>query len=220
MSRALGVPSLELYTNLPVLGGVGLPIGMSVDADSWTVNESEESAESMVFTTPRQSDAGLHVAEGQIARVCRSDSDYDEWIVGGLKLRRGEDAMATVTCQPLLYRLSVCGLVTDWERDPADGMPPLDWGVQQLTTREILQSKIFDNPDLASLRDWLRLGTIDPEDVLIDVEVSSLSVREVINACLAALAAKVVDGTTYVLRLTRAVDNVYELNIVEQEDVS
>jgi hypothetical protein len=171
----------------------------------------------MVFSTPRQSDAGMNVRESQIARVRRADDDFDEWIVSGLKIRRGRDAMVTVTCQPLIYRLSVCGLVTDWQRNAADGRPALDWGVAQLTTREILQNYVFDNPDLASELQWLRIGTIDPEDVLIDIDVSWASVREVANACLTALDKT--KGLTCVLRMTRASDNFYELNVIEQEEL-
>lgn len=216
MSRARGVPSLELFTNIAALGGVGIPVGMSVDADTWSVTESEESPESMTFSTPRLSDSGLSVREGQVARVRRSDSDYDEWPVAGITIRRGEDAMTTVTCRPLLYRLAECGLVTDWLRNPADGLPALDWGVTQLTTREILQTYVIDNPDLNAVIPWLALGTIDPEDVLIDLDVSWVSVLELVKACVAALEAK---NEFCVIRLSRDGDTGYLLDILREEDV-
>lgn len=216
MSRARGVPSLELFTNIAALSGVGIPVGMSVDADTWIVNESEDGPESMTFSTPRLSDAGLHVAEGQVARVRRDDNDYDEWPVAGITIRRGTDAMTSVTCRPLLYRLAECGLVTDWLRNPVDGLPALDWGVSQLTVREILQTYVIDNPDLNTVIPWLQLGTIDPEDVLIDLEVSWVSVLELVKACVAQLETK---GRFCVIRLRRVDDTHYELDILDEEEV-
>lgn len=219
MSRARGVPGLDLMTGLACLGGVGLPVGMAVDADTWTVTESDDSPESMVFTTPRFSDAGMHVAEGQVARVWRGDDDFDEWDVSGLSFQRGADAIATVTCRPILYRLAECGLVTDPDVDPADGRPALEWGVVGLTTREVLQSKVFNHPDLAASLAWLVLGTIDPEDVLIDIDVSWASVREVIDACIAGLARKNEDCWIPPLERIGSGDDRYQLHILRTPDV-
>lgn len=197
MTRVAGVPSLELYTDLACLGGVGLAVGMSVDPDTWTITESETSPESMVFTTSRFSDAGLHVAEGQIARISRGDDDFDEMDVSALGIKRGIDGIAIVTCRPLIYRLTDCGIVDDWEVQPAGGLPVLDWGVAQLTAREILQRKCFDNPNFVTELFPFVLGDIDPEDVLIDLDVSWPSVRDVFDACVAALTRKTGGLTQY-----------------------
>lgn len=219
MTRVAGVPSLELYTDLACNGGVGLPIGMSVDADTWTINESESSPESMVFTTPRFSDAGLNVAEGQIARITRGDEDFDEMDVAAISIKRGADAIVSVTCRPLIYRLTDCGIVDDWEVQPINGLPVLDWGVAQLTAREILQRKCFDNPNFVTELFPFVLGDIDPEDVLIDIDVSWPSVQQVFDACITALTNKTGGQTEYWIPPLERIgggDNRYKIHIKER----
>jgi hypothetical protein len=217
-TRVSGVPTLELYTDLACLNGVGLPVGMSMDADTWTINESESSPESMVFTTPRFSDAGLNVAEAQIARVTRADDDFDEMDVAALTFKRGADAMATVTCRPLIYRFTDCGIVDDWTAQPANGLPVLDWGWSQLTAREGLQSRCFDNPNFATELFPFVLGDIDPEDVLIDIDVSWPTVQQVFDAVLTALSNKTGGQTQYWIPPLERIgggDNRYYVHIKE-----
>jgi hypothetical protein len=96
---------------------------------------------------------------------------------------------------------------------PKNGLPVLEWGVVELTTREIIQSHVFDHPDFAEELAWLVLGDIDPEDVLIDIDVSWPSVREVFEACLKALASKGEECWIPALERIGGGDNRYQIHI-------
>ncbi len=202
---------LELFTDLQCNGGQRLGSAGFVRPITFQSVKSKIGAQSLSFSFARTDETTEVIRENLIARVWRSDAVWEEWPTGAYTIPRGFDGIVKVSCQPLIYKLATCGLVEEWQTVPDNGEPQLDVGVSQLTAREILQTYLVDNPFIRAQIPWLRIGTIDPEDVLLDVRWSWQPPLGVATAVLDAFAGK---DEVCDLTLTRNGVASYDLNVI------
>lgn len=184
-----------------------------IKPSSLVTTQSIANAESLTFQIPRTSQAALVIAENQVARIWRSDTDYEEWTVATIVSRRDKGGSVNVTCKPLLYRLGLCGPVIEWQTDPANGLPQLDVGVSQLTATEIINTYILDGP-IATLLPWLTLGTIEPT-VAIDLTWNNATPLQVLRAIIDAIQAT---GELCELSLRRVSTTSYAIDILHERN--
>jgi hypothetical protein len=161
-------PRLELWNGLICASGQRLDTGGFAFPDILTITNAEDGGSpNLKFRLPavaKNRDAIDAIAEGQIVRVWRSDSDFEEWPINGLNRVKGRGGYVEALCRPLLYRLATCGIVTEYQTAPLDGLPQVDVGVASNTLSEIIQTYIIDHPEIsAALGFPLELGTIDPD---------------------------------------------------------
>ncbi len=201
---------LELFSDLACNGGERLAEAGFVDVFDFRSVKSKIGPESLSFSFSREEEAAAVIRENLVARVWRSDAEWEEWTVGAFTIKSGFGATVDVTCDPIIQRLATCGLVEEWQTTPLDGRPQLTVGVAGLSARDILQTYLVDNPQIRAQLPWLRIGQVDPE-VLLSVSWSWRPPLGVANAVLDALAAvdEVCDVT-----LTRNGVASYDLNII------
>lgn len=201
-------PRLEIWSNLECAGGVRLHFVK--DAANLVGTFAVADQESLTFTLPLLSRARAFVREGRVARVWRTDTDFDEWPIGPVVTRRDLGGRTQVTCYPVLYRLGTGSPVPS--PDNTQRIPALDVGVIGLSAEEIIQAFLIDNPIVAAETPWLTIGTIEPT-VLIDAEWSSANKLKVLRAICEAIEGT---GEPAELQLRRDGTTSYAIDILHE----
>jgi hypothetical protein len=190
-------------TLLAFLSGVGNGPHVFDDTKSYTGQES------LHFTVPSNASGASYIAEGRIALVWFSDTDYDEWIIGPVTKTRGPGAVYDVVCRPITYKLTECGFVkTDIQSQNA--RPVFDDGIFQSSLTDLFQNKLIDNPNVSTLLPWLGLGTITPT-ATIDLDWSNATPQALILSAVDAVQA--VAGVPYDYRLVRNGTTSYDITV-------
>ncbi len=190
---SLGAMSrLELWTNLASKSGARLSTGGFV-RDVSTMNSVRSidpaTIETLSFSVPKTSEAAGVISEGQVARLWRSDSDFDEYDIGQYTITRGEGAVLAVTARAPYMRLAECGLVSQPGVTPLDGLPVFEFGAIG-TPQELVEQYLTDRDpadDLSDQLTWLGSGNYDPTTI-VTLDVSYWSVLQFINAIIDQLA--------------------------------
>ena len=207
-----GIARLEIWDKVAADGGVRLAFvdGGNNAPYAMSSTKSLVGQESLTFSIPTDADAAAYVKEARIARVWRSDSDFDEWPIAQITRRRDKGGKMDVTCVPLSYRLSDCGIVPEWQVTPTDKLPILDVGVVQLSLTSIFTTYLVNNPTVNAVLPWLAVGTIG-SSALIDLSWTAASPRAVIQAAMEA--AQIADGVPYDFTLVRNGTASYDITI-------
>ena len=207
-----GVARLEIWSDVACNSGTRLAFADGGDNAPYAMSSTKSlvGQESLAFSIPVDCDAAAFVKEARVARVWRSDTDFDEWIINTVTLRRDGGGKMDVTCVPVSYRLSTCGLVPEWQVTPSDKLPILDVGVVQLSLSTLFTTYLVNNPTVNAVLPYLAVGTIG-SSALIDLSWTSASPRAVIEA--AVSAAEIADGVPYDFTLVRNGTTSYDITI-------
>lgn len=183
---------LELFTELAGLGGTRLTTGGFVrDVSAMTSLRSIDpsTTEALSFTIPRSSESANVLAENQVARLWKSDSDFDEYRIAQYTITRGTGGSIAVTAPAPWLALAYAGAITQPGLDPLDGVPIYEFQVSG-TPQELIEQLITNRSpadDLAARLAWLGSGTYDVTTT-IALDVSYWSALQTINAIIDALA--------------------------------
>lgn len=207
-----GPARLEIWDKLKADSGVRLAFVDGGDNAPYAMASTKSlvGQESLTFSIPSDCTAAAFVKEARIARVWRSDSDFDEWIINTITRRRDKGGKLDIGCVPVSYQLSTCGIVPEWQVTPADKLPILDVGVVQLSLTDLFTTYLVNNPTVNAVLPWLRVGAID-SSALIDLSWTAASPRAVIEA--AVSAAEIADGVPYDFTLVRNGTASYDLTV-------
>lgn len=212
MSSQSGLPRLQIQDKLLADGGVVLGFWAGKDNAPYALEttQSLEGEESAVFDGPSNSAGADLVAEGRVATVWRSDTDFDEYFITKVVRRRARGGTMEVTARPPVYRLAECGLVPEYQTTDPTGEPILTVGVGPLPLSTILTTYLINNTKINGQFPWLAVGSIaSSTDITIDW--SYASPQAVILAGRDALQQA--DGVPYDYRLVRNGTTSYGITI-------
>jgi hypothetical protein len=213
---ALGTARCELFTTLGCASGTRIAAGGFVPVSVASSTESLEGDESATLTIPGTAEAASIVRERQTIRLWRSDSDYEEWIVGPVSRTRNQGAHVDVTCRPPLYLLGEVGLVPDIVAS-SDGLPRLDGGVSGLTPTQIITNYITTNPPIMAILPWLSVGTIEFTDPIPVFEWSRLTPLQFLRSLADTILNTLDVGQSCELAPLRRVSNTsYAIDLLAQ----
>lgn len=212
--RPLGTPRVEVWDKLASDGGTRLCFVK--EPLSLVTVESLEGAESLAMQIAGTAPTAAFVAENRVVRLWRSDSDYEEWpITGAITAKRDKGNRIDVLGQPTLYRLGTCGLVSEYDPASSNGLIQLDVGVSQLTIEEILQKYVIDHPVISAQLPWLTMGTMDFDDILIDLQWNAATPLQVARAGVAEIQKQLLPGQLAELAPLRRISNTsYAIDVV------
>lgn len=193
---------LELYTDLASRGGTRLSTGgfvRNVTTMRSLRSVDPSTTEAITWTMPRSAESAGVIAEGQCARLWKSDTDWDEGIVGAYTITRGVGGAVSVTAPAPWTSLAYLGLVTPPGVNPLDGLPIYEFQVSG-TPQSLIESHITNRDPadaLAARLTWLGSGTYDVTTE-ISLSVSFWTVLQFINGVIDALAnARVLAERTF-----------------------
>jgi hypothetical protein len=213
---ALGTARAELWTTLGCASGARISSGGFVPASVMTSTESLEGDESATITIPGSAAAASIVRERQVIRLWRSDTDYEEWIVGPVSRTRNQGAHVDVSCRPPLYLLGEIGLVPDIVAS-SDGLPRLDGGVASLTPTQIITNYITTNAPITAIVPWLSVGTIEFTDPIPFFEWSRLTPLQFLRSLADVVLNSLPVGQSCELAPLRRISNTnYAIDLLAQ----